>query len=423
MAVFSDSERIFTDDDLKLLATLSGQIGAALQTALRQEKTGHRLSRQAEQLKILDQIGRQLSATLQAGDLFKLILEYALDYTKSPAGSIIILNSITNRYDVKAQQGYPENHEPDTVPLGEKDGQSPPPQIISPKDKVGSQMSVPISYSGEVIGAIFIESPKPNEYSQNELNFVSQLAQQASQAIRNSALYEETQRRLREQATLAAIISHLTSNKELENLLNRVVQAFSALLESANSGLYLWNEEFGHYECRAIMRRRTDLEVTLPLLISPKDWRKLQRNQTATGPLRVTANNDQPGSILKLNQTEQVLIFPVGSGLQPLGLVVNHLLGSEPIPAPELQLPRTIAAHSEIAIQNAMLFSTASGDRDRLQAVLNTVGDAVLMVDESGRITLSNTPIEELTNSPELGGRLISSLPVKSTQFDRVDPY
>jgi signal transduction histidine kinase len=411
MAVFSESEDTFTDDDLKLLTTLSGQVGAALQTALHQEKTGHRLLRQAEQLNILEKINRQLSATLQAEDLFKLILEYALEYTQSQAGSISIFNSLTNRYDIKAQKGYPQDYELDTERLKNGNGQSMQPQILVPEKKTGSQMSVPISSAGAAIGTIFLESPKPNEYSKNELNFVSQLAQQASQAIRNSALYEETQRRLREQTTLATVISHLTSNKELENVLNRVVQAFSATLDSANSGLYLWDAETERYDCRAVMRRNHNLEVTLPLALSRNDWQKMQRSQTATGPLRVTADNGSPVETLKVNHSEQVLIFPLGIGGQPFGLVINHLATAEPIPASELQLPRTIAAHSKIAIQNAMLFSTASAGRDRLQAVLNTVDDGVLMIDESGRITFSNTPIEELTDSEGLGGQMISSLP------------
>ncbi|MEN8240433.1 MAG: GAF domain-containing protein [Chloroflexota bacterium] len=414
MAVFSDTERRFTEDDLRLLTTLSGQVGAALQAALLQEKTGRRLSRQAEQLKILEKISRQLSATLGAEDLFKLILQHALEYTQSRAGRITIFNALTNRYDIKAQQGYQEYLEPDTEKMEDKISQSSHPQIIIPEEKIGSQMSVPINSAGDVIGTIFIESPVPNEYSQNELNFVSQLAQQASQAIRNSALYEETQRRLREQATLSTIISHLTSNKELDNVLNRVVQAFSATLESANSGLYIWNQDAERYDCRSVMRRNQNLEITLPLVITQKDWQKMRRSQTATGPLQVTADSGSAAENLKLNNSEQVLIFPLGQGGQPLGLVVNHLNTAEPIPAAELQLPRTIAAHSEIAIQNALLFSTASAGRDRLQAVLNTVDDGVLMVDESGRITLANTPIEALTNGTNLSGQLISSLPEKT---------
>jgi NtrC-family two-component system sensor histidine kinase KinB len=410
MAVFSISERTFSEDDLKLLTTLSGQVGIALQAALRQEKAGRRLSRQAEQLKILEQISRQLSGTLQAEHLFTLILQSALEYTNSAAGSITILNTLTNRFEVKAQEGYPEDHEPDTTPLSKSGSQTLHPQIIESKSG-GSQLSVPIYHAGEVIGLILIESPKPDEYSQNELNFVSQLAQQASQAIRNSALYEETQRRLREQATLSTVISHVASKKELNYVLDRVVQAFSAMLSSANSGIYLWNPEEDQYELKSIMVRDPELEVTLPRQITMKEWHRMQRSQSATGPLRVTADTGSPAQLIKLEQAQQVLIFPLDVGSQPVGLVTNYLATTEPIPKAELQLPRTVAAHSAIAIQNATLFSHVSAGRDRLQAVLNAVGDGVLMVDEGGRITLANKPVRTLTGTSDLSGRRLSTLP------------
>jgi GAF domain-containing protein len=413
MSVFSFTERTFTNDDLNLLTTLSGQVGSALQTALNQESTGHRLSRQAEQLDILDQISRQLSATLQADHLFNLILKYALDFTQSPAGSITLFNSMTTRYEVKAKQGYPADHEPDTIQLGNGDSQTAHPLTRIPENKPGSQLSVPITYAGEVIGAIFLESPRPDEYTRNELNFVSQLAQQASQAIRNSALYEETQRRLREQSTLTTIVSHLAAEKELEAVLNRVVQSFSALLDSAYSGVYLWNNETEFFELHSVMRRNEILEITLPRQISLKDWRKMQHSDTTTSPLRVTTEESNPAQIIKLEKAQQVLIFPLEIGGQPIGLVANHLISIDPVPKAELEMPRTIAAQSAIAIQNAMLFSRVSAGRDRLQAVLNSVGDGVLMVNESGRITLSNTPVETLTNSTSLSGQQLSSMPEK----------
>jgi signal transduction histidine kinase len=412
MAVFSLSERTFTDDDLKLLTTLSGQVGSALQTALNQEKAGHRLSRQAEQLNILDQISRQLSATLQSDHLFNLILKYALDFTQSPAGSITIFNSMTTRYEVKAQQGYPEDYEPETVQLENGDAQTARPLIKHAQDKAGSQMSVPITYGGEVIGAIFLESPRRDEYTRNELNFVSQLAQQASQAIRNSNLYEETQRRLREQSTLATIVSQLASNKDLDVVANRVVQAFSALLDSAYSGIYLWNVESEVFELKTVMQRNELLEITLPRQISLKDWRKMQHDQTAASPLRVTHDEGNPAQIIKMEKAQQVLFFPLEIGGQPIGLVANHLISIDPVPTAELEVPRTVAAQSAIAIQNAMLFSRVSAGRDRLQAVLNSVGDCVLMVNESGRIMLANTPLETLTNSTDLRGKLLSTMPV-----------
>ncbi|MEK6573539.1 MAG: ATP-binding protein, partial [Chloroflexota bacterium] len=54
------------------------------------------------------------------------------------------------------------------------------------------------------------------------------------------------------------------------------------------------------------------------------------------------------------------------------------------------------ATQAAIAIENARLFQTVTESRDRLQAVLNSTREGVLVVDSAGRIALANPRIEEL---------------------------
>jgi PAS domain S-box-containing protein len=94
--------------------------------------------------------------------------------------------------------------------------------------------------------------------------------------------------------------------------------------------------------------------------------------------------------------------------------VLNHLSDTYSFNGNELQFPQAIASQSSIAIQNALLFSDVSKGLDRLETVLNAVGEGVIMVDASGRVNLANKPVEELTgiSVSDITGKNLSDLAV-----------
>ena len=402
----------FTEDDLNLLTTLSGQVSIALENALLLEQTGKTVTRQAEQLTILELISRQLSAALQSDDLFKLILSYALEFTESPWGSITVFNPESDSFEIKAQQGY--QVEINKVPVMEgvtglviKTGK---PVIINDVSKdpdfldvtngqTFSEMTVPVLNNEQVIGTINLESPRLNEYTQNELTFVSQLADQTALAINNAALYDKAQSSLREQATLYLISSRLVADNDLKGVLTTVAQALSAALDSFLTGVYIWDSGKRAFLLQALMIREHDTNTELPDTISLENWTAIQKRRTATGPLHITTKQRKLSKAVKLSKKCQTLIFPLQIADQSIGLVLNHITDDFTFTNNELQLPNAIAAQSSIAIQNALLFSDVSKGLDRLETVLNAVGEGVLMVNASGNVTLANKPMELLTNT------------------------
>jgi PAS domain S-box-containing protein len=427
LAVFSLTPDItFDEDDLNLLTTLSGQVSIALENALIVDETGKTLSRQTKQLNIMEMIGRQLSASLHSDELFELILDYALEFTQSPLGSLTVFNPVTDAFEIKAYRGGKGGQEKSSGMEGisERVIRTGKPVMVNDfsKDFEGhiaannqskAQLTVPIINKDQVIGMINLESPNLNEYTESELNFVSQLADQATLAINNAALYEKAQRTLREQATLYLISSRLAVYHELDSVLNAVAQAFSAALDSFLTGVYLWDANSQTYRCEAVMEREHDYQIELPPTISSEDWVEIRKQRTVTGPLQIPVKKRKLAKIIKLKKGCQSLIFPLQIADQNVGLVLNHLSDTRVYHGNELQFPQAIAAQGSIAIQNALLFSDVSMGLDRLETVLNAVGEGVLMVDAHGRVTLANMPIAALTGLriDEIMGRNLMDLP------------
>ncbi|MEK6222634.1 MAG: GAF domain-containing protein, partial [Chloroflexota bacterium] len=107
LAVMSFNQDVsFTPEDQDLLTILSGQVSVALENAHLYAQTNQALARRVEQLNILEEIGRNLSAAIHLEELFEIILGHALKYTQSPWGSMLIQNPLTNKYEIKAHHGY-----------------------------------------------------------------------------------------------------------------------------------------------------------------------------------------------------------------------------------------------------------------------------------------------------------------------------
>lgn len=59
-----------------------------------------------------------------------------------------------------------------------------------------SEMALPLIISGEIIGALDVQSTEPNAFSHEDVDVLSTLADQVSLAIQNARLYDQMQRSL-----------------------------------------------------------------------------------------------------------------------------------------------------------------------------------------------------------------------------------
>ena len=91
---------------------------------------------------------------------------------------------------------------------------------------------VPLSVAGQLIGVLTVDKLVPNGFTNTDLVVLSTLADQAAVAIENARLFEESQRRLRDQSLLyeagQAISSTLEYQQVLETVSHQVERATNA---------------------------------------------------------------------------------------------------------------------------------------------------------------------------------------------------
>ncbi len=409
LSVYFDQPHDFSPQEVELLQTFASQAALAVSNARLYARTDLALSRRAYQLEILESISRELAAAIHSDRLFDIILDYALEFTRSPWGSLSLYDPEARTLEIKAVRGYsrgetrfPEsddiigwvirNRQPITI--GE----------LRPENKAldfsagaaRSHLSAPLVREERVLGVLTIESPELNAFGNTDQAFVNQLATQAAIAVMNAELYNETRRRLREQATLSKISRELVGNLNLESVARHLAAGTAEYFESRITGVYIREPKTGAYRLLARASGATAGHQLLPETL-PHRSGEPQIPIKSADPVVLDGSRNESARLFGVCTDCHALVQPLRIGNDSMGVLISHLAPEQSVGAPDLQLARAIAAQGALALQNALLFSDVAQGRDRLAAVLNSVDDGVLMVDAHGYLILANSAMENVT--------------------------
>ena len=231
-----------------------------------------------------------------------------------------------------------------------------------------SMVAVPMLREGEPIGAIVINRMEPGAFADNHLELLKTFADQAVIAIENVRLFTELQARTHEltrsvgQLTaLGEVGRAVSSTLDLQTVLTTIV-ARATQLAGADAGvIYEYDEQRGLFEPRTTERLEEDIVRTL--VATP-----IRKGEGATGQLAVVREPIQVADMRDRAQTFQAREVLVRAGYRAALAVPlvreDRLLGGLTVfrktPgefAPEVvDLLRTFATQSALAIQNARLF-------------------------------------------------------------------
>ncbi len=426
LSVYFDHAHQFPSEQVELLQTFASQAALAVSNARLYARTDLALTRRARQLAILENIARELAAVIHSERLFEMILDYAVEFTDSPWGSLNLYDARRGVVEIKAARGYSPEEKQQPVSQGVTglvirsrqaqnigDVRRSPHYVDMTGGKAASQLSVPMIYEDRVLGVLTLESPTPNAYTPRDQAFISQMATQAAIAVINAELYAETRRRLREQASLYQFSRGLVGNLNLERVSQIIARAIGETLDSLATGVYLWDQAVMAYRLRSFSRPKDQVEEHLPSLIDENVWDHTQPTRLDTGSLRLPLGQNDLSNRFGGCRNCQALIFPLKIGRQRLGLVLSHLPKEGLVQEGNLQLPNAIAAQGAIAIQNALLFSDVTRGHDQMEALLNSVDEGVIMLNAEGMVTLGNLSAQTLIGVPlkDIIGRKLPELP------------
>lgn len=209
LSVYYSTPHRFRPAEIELLKTFASQAALAVANARLYARTDQALAQRLTQLSALEAIGREVSSTLELDRLFDILLERAMSSTNASSGRVLLADGEERLLTTAAVRGrHTESSSPARRTDGE--GQDAGTQAIQTREPVYrsvgrgapgsgagsngreamSELAVPILNKGQSLGAISLESVLPGAFSREDIQFVTQLAVQASIAIQNGRLFE-----------------------------------------------------------------------------------------------------------------------------------------------------------------------------------------------------------------------------------------
>ncbi len=164
-----------------------------------------------EIIKALSKISEAITSDLYLEDILKLIVAVTAEVMGSKICSLMLLDPEKNELAIKATQSMSKEYlSKKPIKLGEgisgKVALENKPMVVSnilededykykdigSKEGLVSMLSVPLHVKGKVIGVLNTYTSKPHVFSENEINILKTVADQASIVIENYRLVVET---------------------------------------------------------------------------------------------------------------------------------------------------------------------------------------------------------------------------------------
>ncbi|HJR81162.1 MAG TPA: GAF domain-containing protein [Anaerolineales bacterium] len=429
--------RVWSEDEQLLVKQVADQLSLALENASLFQETQSR----AEELSVLNEMGRELATKLEVGAIAEVVYRYTSRLMDTQ-------NFFIALYDQKTEEkSYPlvfeRGHRVELSPrkLGNRGfadyiirTRKP---IFAPADVLGQMkrlgiefvplhedqsppqcwLGMPMLIGERVMGLISVQDvQRTNVFDEHDRDILATIAGQAAIAIENARLFQEAQRRARETAALAEVGREISVTLDLGTVLTRIATYAKDLFQAETSAVYLPEIKTVNWRAIAVVGADADEIRNDPIQtgkgilgnIAVSKVGKIVNDASRT-PEAVTVKGtiDMP--------YEHILAVPILSLDQVTGLMAVWRTGQgqEFSPA-ELDFLTSLARQAAIAIQNARLFNEVITSQGQLSEALQIARLGYFEIDlKNGTVQLTTELYSLLgTTAEEEGGY---QLPLDST--------
>src|SRR5438309_1695514 len=296
------------------------------------------------------------------------LLHHAAEYNSTPEGAEVTRATFPRRpgRDLAIGRAILDRsvvHIPDV----EQDPEYP--QAYARARGVRGVVVVPLLRDGDPIGAIAVGRREPGPFSKAQIGLFKTFADQAVIAIENVRLFQELQERTRDLArsveelqALGEVGQAVSSTLDLETVLTTIVSRANQLSGTGAGAIFEYDEKTEEFHLRAT--RNFDTKIVELARAMP-----LRRGEGAVGQLADTRQPLQiPDILAEGAYRSRLRDLLAGSGYRALLAVPllreDHIIGGLAVARKDpgefspdvIELLRTFATQSALAIQNARLF-------------------------------------------------------------------
>ncbi len=443
-----------------LVAAGLGYLFAQRRHATRTSSPAPDPQRRIEQLSVLTEVGQALGSSLRIDDLLEKIYQQVSRLMDTSLFYVALYDPVSDTisFPLAREEGQPWTLESRKARHGltERIIHTSQPLLIASDvsgkmremgvELIGrlpcSWLGVPMMAGDQVLGVITVQSlEREGAYEPEHVELLQTIAAQAAVAVANARLYERTDKALarradevtarnRQLSEILRLGNALKFNLEPEDILDRVVHA---VVDSLGFNIALLNlVEPGP---PPFLRRAAAAGIP------PDVWQQMKTAAVALDEylalmrpeFRISQSYFISHHYLEVWQSRPDVYIPdlgprvEGEWMAEDGLFVpladssGQLMGMLSVDDPAdrrvptretIEVLEIFANQASIAIEGAWLFRRLSEGRDRLQAILNSTRDGLVMISRTGGILVANSMVGEMFGVPsnELAGHSLVEL-------------
>jgi transcriptional regulator with GAF, ATPase, and Fis domain len=213
----------------------------------------------------------------------------------------------------------------------------------------------------------------------------------------NARLYEEISRRGERMEVLSVITRYLTTIRDVEQLMPRIVGAASELMEADGAGLrFIEGDEMP-------VAARVGVAETVLNSNSIKIGESLLGRVVAEDRVIAVADVERDMADFPSHQmraqaagVRSLLAVPLRSFEGTVGAMVVYFTARREFSQEEISLLSAFADQAALAFQNARLFAETRRQKTELEQILNSTSDGIVTVDLTGSVVSANRRAGEL---------------------------
>jgi sigma-B regulation protein RsbU (phosphoserine phosphatase) len=335
--------------------------------------------RDAAELAVLTELGREVTSVLDLNELLEKIPQLISRLTSFTVFSVYLLDERRQDLHIAYAVGYPEEvvrsfrlevgqgivgsavaeRRPILLDDVEQD-----PRYLHTVPGVRSQLAVPLRHKGKVIGALNLLSDRRAAFTERDEMILRQFAAHVAQAIVNARLFESEREYAETLETLAEIGREMSAILDLEELLTRVAHLVKRLINYRIFGIALLDEESQTLEMKLAIKYGDNPKALEPVKLGEGlvGYAALHKE-----PVLVDDVTEDPRYIKAVEDVRSELVIPL--------LLKDRCIGVFDLESPELgaftkkhvELLTLLASQAAVAIENARLYEEIRNNELRLE--------------------------------------------------------
>ncbi|MAT43401.1 MAG: hypothetical protein CL609_13775 [Anaerolineaceae bacterium] len=370
------SGELFSINELNYLDALADQASLAIE---RSQVIGNLESR-VNEMNVLTRVAQGVNYTIELDDIFELIYAQTTQVLPAEDFYLVLRDSHTDtfiqvfcveedeRVFEREQRPLPPGITLESIVTESRRSLTVVDYVQACRDEnamiiregIHAMIFAPLNTGAQTIGTMIIARRNPHErFTEEQTRLLQSIADQVAGAIEKARLLQETEKRAKQLATLNELTRQLSSNLELEPILENVLKNSVEILNCEAGSLLMVDEETNDLVFRLVIG---PVAAELQNKRIPKGAGVVGKSVKTRQPIISNNVAETPDWFSKTDKqtgftTRSLLVVPLIVKDEVLGVIeVLNRLDRLPFSNNDLEILAAFAAQASVALENASLY-------------------------------------------------------------------